>query len=736
MGKAAEGILDRENYGDASKIPLRTLLSYTDQLHEAKRAEENNTSIDYLKDTAMAAGAHRLGDSALTYGVRRGGLFQNYYANVAKEGVNAALSGKDVMPQWRRALGIISPSLTGLTDYEVSRGLTHKLLHDLKSRGMVENPKDLKSLLKQYPQGLPQLEALKKSVKLSPIARNIVNATNPALPKNKLVEFFKNYGGVGVDRQKNPAFVGGALAALTGATHGLTGAAGGLISASPDLMFGAMGQNKDLIKSLEEMKVGIIGAGTLGRADTPLKSKFISGGLNAISPSSGEIYDLGQDLAQPLDKLQTSHKTLAKKFIGEKIISPGRAAPLNALKYIGKMFKLGSTFAPDYTPEDLRRMGVYEEVYDRTKPRLASLNSWPQHWFHPEDKMGWLEWYEKYNAGRRMEDDERQIKRWKAFKARHGGQAFQGNPTPRRAYALRNWGIDPIKLLNQGENQVKLKESMRAYKDKKYEKVAGDWLGYLHKLEKTATTIGATKNLLRQLKGDGINIVRRSRDTGLAHPTQRLGLDLLEFMGPAYLPEQKTIYLPRFKKPGPVRGRAKAEFDADRHALSNNSALNEYGSRAQHKSIFAGDEADLPGAMAHFKPRELLFHEGGHALHHLDDSAAFSRKQTPSQEAATKQLEQLMSRKHSGKEYMSLFNKTKPTSRQVQQIKQRTVGAERIANNNAVNFMQEQNVPRSAIEAYIRNMEKGYGTYLRSLGTPEGKPWDYIKYFSPVSVNH
>ena len=72
---------------------------------------------------------------------------------------------------------------------------------------------------------------------------------------------------------------------------------------------------------------------------------------------------------------------------------------------------LSISFLPDYTPEQLAEMGVYEEVYDRTKPRLASLNSWPEHWFHPDDKMGWLEWYKKYSSGRRMEDDKRQIKR-------------------------------------------------------------------------------------------------------------------------------------------------------------------------------------------------------------------------------------------------------------------------------------------------------------------------------------
>jgi hypothetical protein len=123
------------------------------------------------------------------------------------------------------------------------------------------------------------------------------------------------------------------------------------------------------------------------------------------------------------------------------------------------------SFLPDFTPDQLSQMGVYEEVYDRTKPRLASLNNWPQHWFHPEDKMGWLEWYKKYSAGRRMEDDKRQIKRWIAFKARHGGKMFQSNPTPRRAYALRNWAIDPAKLVKDPEQ---LKLIMDEYKTKKY----------------------------------------------------------------------------------------------------------------------------------------------------------------------------------------------------------------------------------------------------------------------------
>ncbi len=123
-------------------------------------------------------------------------------------------------------------------------------------------------------------------------------------------------------------------------------------------------------------------------------------------------------------------------------------------------------FLPDFTPEQLKEMGVYGEVYGpKTAPRLASLAEWPEHWYHPADPHGWLQWYRRYSEGRRMEDDERQIGRWRGVKARHGGPMFQRNPTPRRAFALRNWAIDPLKLV---DDPAKLEAAMNEYKNAKY----------------------------------------------------------------------------------------------------------------------------------------------------------------------------------------------------------------------------------------------------------------------------
>ena len=121
-------------------------------------------------------------------------------------------------------------------------------------------------------------------------------------------------------------------------------------------------------------------------------------------------------------------------------------------------------FIPDFKPEDIQ--DAYNAIYGHYGPRLASMDKWPAEWIKSDvDPMGWLQWFEQYKAGRRSEDDERQIKRWKSFKARHGSQ-FKKNPTPRRAFALRNWAIDPLKLIEDEEQRRQLAEAMENYKQK------------------------------------------------------------------------------------------------------------------------------------------------------------------------------------------------------------------------------------------------------------------------------
>lgn len=121
-------------------------------------------------------------------------------------------------------------------------------------------------------------------------------------------------------------------------------------------------------------------------------------------------------------------------------------------------------FTPDYSAESMQP--EIQNIYGRQGPRLASMKEWPAKWLETSgpNSFGWLDWYTKYcNGERNPEIDDRQIKRWKSFKARHGSQLIK-NPTPRRAYALRNWGVDPLKLIDDEQQRKELEASMEEYK--------------------------------------------------------------------------------------------------------------------------------------------------------------------------------------------------------------------------------------------------------------------------------
>lgn len=147
---------------------------------------------------------------------------------------------------------------------------------------------------------------------------------------------------------------------------------------------------------------------------------------------------------------------------------------------VGKHFH--PEFKPQLTPKEMLELGVFGGLYfgDRPKefPRdwfnknakiskdgkqhselnyygvLASqpLSVWQQKgWIHPDDPRGWFQWYCRYYLGRRHEDDERQIKRWKAI-TRHIAQVAhncrEGDQTCRRRQrqAILHWAYDPRKI--------------------------------------------------------------------------------------------------------------------------------------------------------------------------------------------------------------------------------------------------------------------------------------------------
>jgi len=138
-------------------------------------------------------------------------------------------------------------------------------------------------------------------------------------------------------------------------------------------------------------------------------------------------------------------------------------------------------FKPELSPAEMLRLGVFAGKYMTDcrrefpkswfsraklapKTRDPSLNFfgvdasqplsvWTRKgWIHPDDPRGWFQWYCRYYLGRRLPDeDQRQIKRWKAIR-RHVKQVKKHCEPgdvfcrPRQRQALLHWAYDSRKI--------------------------------------------------------------------------------------------------------------------------------------------------------------------------------------------------------------------------------------------------------------------------------------------------
>ena len=176
-----------------------------------------------------------------------------------------------------------------------------------------------------------------------------------------------------------------------------------------------------------------------GKADSSLYN------VEGDAFTKGDYYD-PQTLYESLVRYgrgDNSHAPLnagQARAIKEHLLSKTSSAKEQLKHILVIKAALEDEFQPDLTPDALKALGVYDQVYGDA-PSEASMKEWPEHWINKQDPLGWLQWYDRYSEGRRTDDDERQMKRWKSFKARHLAQYLK-KPTPRRAAALRNWGID------------------------------------------------------------------------------------------------------------------------------------------------------------------------------------------------------------------------------------------------------------------------------------------------------
>lgn len=138
-------------------------------------------------------------------------------------------------------------------------------------------------------------------------------------------------------------------------------------------------------------------------------------------------------------------------------------------------------FKPELTPKQMLKLGVFGGKYmtdcgkefpkdwyanaklcpERHDPKLnyfgmnasQPLSVWRKKgWIYKDDPRGWFQWYCRYYMGRRIpEEDEKQIKRWKAIR-RHIAQVAKNcrvgdeSCRPKQRQAILHWAYDSRKL--------------------------------------------------------------------------------------------------------------------------------------------------------------------------------------------------------------------------------------------------------------------------------------------------
>ena len=161
-------------------------------------------------------------------------------------------------------------------------------------------------------------------------------------------------------------------------------------------------------------------------------------------------------------KSVTVHDRMQKGYSYELVCEPGE--------------DFAADFKPQLTPEKMLAMGVFGGKYmtdcaaefparwfldAKLSPEKhdANLNFFQERaskplsywqdkgWIHEDDPRGWFQWYCRYYMGRRHQDDDRQIRRWKAM-SRHISQlrknCIRGDLLcrPRQRQAILHWAYD------------------------------------------------------------------------------------------------------------------------------------------------------------------------------------------------------------------------------------------------------------------------------------------------------
>lgn len=298
-----------------AELPEKVKKAYQD-------GEEEQNKSSFLEDYLKATAGHKLVDSGLSHLIRKNNLFSNYYANAAREGINAALTGLDLAPSMRQGFGIVSPTLTGLGSYETAKQMATQLKNTIEK----ETGQKITSIdqLINHPIAQQQLKRI-QGAEMSPMTRDITNALNPNLPASKIVDTIKRYGGVGKDNQRHSALIGGAISAgLGGLTGGSAGALGAMTANAPDLAALQMIQSGNA-QPIIDLKKKVMARGAAHGVTGPGFSQDLTSlGLGALSPLSKEIYGMGEDIGRPVGQKVDNYLNNYQKFTRPFNFIPGK----------------------------------------------------------------------------------------------------------------------------------------------------------------------------------------------------------------------------------------------------------------------------------------------------------------------------------------------------------------------------------------------------------------------------